>query len=230
MDEVVPLVGSPTEGRVDLDAVRLAEPRHLGGQRLPRRDGVVVRGVDEEYRRRDAADGREEPRAQLRRAPPAVGCAGEIDDRPEGGVALGHEQGEGPSERVSGDRDAARVDLGERTQEREPGEGVTQLIGLQQMRLDLVAPLVPMCRKLLVQRVAAVGAPVGRESGPAPEEEDEDVTMSGENGSERRGLLLEGSLITLPGFGAFRVPAPVVEQDRGKRPPAPGGARAVRAA
>ncbi len=40
--EAVPVVRSSTDWRIDLDAVGLAEPRHLVAQGLRRRDGVVV--------------------------------------------------------------------------------------------------------------------------------------------------------------------------------------------
>jgi len=57
---------------------------------------------------------------------------------------LGHEQGERPAERVPSDREAVRVDLGERAKDCEPGEGVAQLIDLQQAQLNLVARLLPL--------------------------------------------------------------------------------------
>ena len=55
-DEAVPVVGRLTDRWIDLDAVRFAEPLHLGRQRLRGRDGVVVLSLDEEDR--DASCGR----------------------------------------------------------------------------------------------------------------------------------------------------------------------------
>lgn len=47
VDEIVPLLRCPTNRRIDLQAVRLAEPRPLGVQGLARGDRVVVGGMDE---------------------------------------------------------------------------------------------------------------------------------------------------------------------------------------
>src|SRR6266446_6173346 len=87
-DEGVPVVGRPTDRWIDLDAVRFAEPLHLGRQRLRGRDGVVVLSLDEEDRDGRAADGRDEPRTQLRRVRPASGRAGESDRDAKRAVTL----------------------------------------------------------------------------------------------------------------------------------------------
>jgi hypothetical protein len=51
-----------TDWRVDLQAASLAELPEVGVQHFARRDRVVVRGVDDEDRRRCAGDGGEESR------------------------------------------------------------------------------------------------------------------------------------------------------------------------
>ncbi len=118
------------------------------------------------------------------------------------------------------DRNAARVDLGKRVQECEPRERVAHLIGLQQLQLYLVAPLLPVCREFPVHKVAAVGALAKGEPGPAPEQKKENVAVAGKHGSQYRGLPLAVALITLAGCGGCCMPAPMVEQDGGERPTA----------
>jgi len=123
-DECVPVGGRLTDRWIDLDAVRFAEPLHLGRQRLRGRDGVVVLSLDEEDRDGRAADGRDEPRTQLRGVLPGSGRAGESDRGAKCAVALGYQEGERGAEGVPGHRNAVRVDLGERAQERQSGQGV----------------------------------------------------------------------------------------------------------
>ena len=54
---------------------------------------------------------------------------------------------------MPGHRDAVRVDLGERAQERESGERVAELVRLQQAQLQLVAGFLPVFREFPVQQV-----------------------------------------------------------------------------
>src|SRR5216683_4476296 len=79
----VPVVGRLPDWRVDLQQMRFTELLQPRVQRLARRDRVVVRGMNEEYRHLDVRHGTEEARAQLGRPVPAVAGTGEDYDRPQ---------------------------------------------------------------------------------------------------------------------------------------------------
>jgi hypothetical protein len=55
---------------------------------------------------------------------------------------------------VSGHRNPAGVDLWERAQKREPGQGIVQLIGLEQLQLQLVARFLSIGGQFPVQEVS----------------------------------------------------------------------------
>ena len=97
-DEGVPVVGRLTDRWIDLDAVWLGEPLHFGRQHLRGRDRVVVLSLNEEDRDGRAADGRDEPRTQLRRALSASGRARESDRGAKRAVALGYQECERSAE------------------------------------------------------------------------------------------------------------------------------------
>ncbi len=84
----VPLVGRMPDWRVDLQEMRFTELLQPRVQRFARRDRVVVRGMNQEYRRHNVRCGGEEPRSQLRRPIPAIAGAREDYDRPQARLAL----------------------------------------------------------------------------------------------------------------------------------------------
>jgi len=91
---------------------------------------------------------------------------------------------------MSRGRDPAGIDLGQAAEERQPREHVAQLVGLQQLQLHPVPPLRPIHSERGVHEVAVRCALVGGESDTAPVEKQEDISMLGEDRSERRGLAL----------------------------------------
>src|SRR5882724_8838543 len=83
MKEVMPSVNRLPDGRIYLQTMHSTDPLATGVQQFARRERVVVLGVNEEDRRRDAVNGRKKPLSQRRRAIKAVAGAGEDDDRPQ---------------------------------------------------------------------------------------------------------------------------------------------------
>jgi hypothetical protein len=49
VEKIVTLARVPANSGVDFQVVRLLEPSHFGSQRFSRRDGVVIRRVQQEY-------------------------------------------------------------------------------------------------------------------------------------------------------------------------------------
>jgi hypothetical protein len=76
MNEVVPIVHRVPNGRIDLQTMRFTDLLAAGVQHLTGRERVVVLGVNDEDRHRDAVNGGEEPRSQP--ASPAATPSGQI--------------------------------------------------------------------------------------------------------------------------------------------------------
>jgi hypothetical protein len=84
------------DGGIELEFPRLPHTVPLPGHLFARRRRVVVGRVDEEDGRVDPPRGGQEALPQLLGLPPRAGRGAEADDREEGRVTLGGQQGERP--------------------------------------------------------------------------------------------------------------------------------------
>jgi hypothetical protein len=120
---------------------------------------------------------------------------------------------------MADDRDFARVGLGKRAQKCEPGERVAHLPRLQQLKLQSVARLLPVCGEFGVHEIEGARPLVGGKSDAAAEKVQEEIAVAGEDRAEQSRLLFvrPEPLQFIAGAAT-----PVIEQDGGKGPAAPG--------
>jgi hypothetical protein len=188
--KAVPVVGRLPDWRVDLQEMRFAELLKPRVQRLTRRERVVVRSVNEEYRRPNVSHCSEEPRSQLRRTIPAIPGVREDYDCPKVRLVFSHEQCEGASERVSNYCHVVRIYLWEYPQKSKPGKGIAHLPVFQQLELQFVSRLLPVRGELAVHQVDGICSLIRRQADAASEEEQEHISMASEDRSEYVSLLL----------------------------------------
>ena len=122
--------------------------------------------------------------------------------------------------------DIPRIDVRERPQEFESGQGVVHFSVFQQLQLQSVARLLPVCGGFAVHQVDGVSALVRGKPDPASKQVQEYIAMASEYRSEFRGILL----IRSEAFQIFTgTAAAVIQQDARGTVRGPAGATASRA-
>ena len=215
MEKVVAIVLRVANRRIDRQAMRLPELLAAGVQHLAGREGVIVLGVNEEDGRSDVVVGGQEPRSQLRRTIKAVAGSGKDHDRPQARFTFGEKHRERASKRVADRGDIPRIDVRERPQEFESGQGVLHFPVFQQLQLQRVACLLPVCGRFTVHQVCGVCALVRGRPDATPEQVQEYIAMACEDRSEYFGVVLVRS----KAFQIFAgTAAAVIQQDCGNGP------------
>src|SRR5262249_7684923 len=107
----------------------------------------------------------------------AVAGDGEEDSCSNRTVALGEQNGQRRSERMSDDCNAPRVNVRERAQETKSCESIRELVGLEQLQLHPIAFLLACCGQRRIHAIDTRYALSRREAIAPSEQIEKDVTM-----------------------------------------------------
>jgi hypothetical protein len=180
-----PALVSGPNAAIDFQRVRFSQSLHLGRQRRPRRNRVVVFRVNEQGGCQHAGHCREQTLSKPGGLIPAAGGATEDHRRAYLRIPRSHQQAQRAAEGVAHDTDASGVDVVARAKALERRSGFVYLLVLEQLQLHAIAAFdafgLERARKLI-----AVGYSLTpRQPDALAMEPEEDIAMAREHWPQR---------------------------------------------